>query len=59
MGGIVFGAIAKNKANHFIENNSQVGGTVKTGKILGTIGFILGIVFTAILALFLLVGLAA
>ena len=59
VGGIIFGAIAKHKAKYLIENNGQVGGTVKTGKILGTIGFILGIVFTSILAIVILASLSA
>lgn len=55
--GIVFGILAKNKASSFISQNPNVGGTVKTGKILGTIGFILGIVMSAILSIVILAAL--
>ena len=49
--GIVFGILAKKKAEGFMSLNGEVGGTIKTGKILGTVGFIVGIVMSAILSI--------
>ena len=48
--GIVFGILAKKKAEGFMSLNGEVGGAIKTGKILGTVGFIVGIVMSAILS---------
>ena len=46
--GIIFGAIASSKANAYLAMGGVLAGKAKTGRILGKIGLILGIVFTAL-----------
>ena len=54
--GIIFGAIAKNKANAAIaaNNGAPLSGKAKVGSILGKVGLILGIVLTAIFVIYLI-----
>ncbi len=54
--GIVLGAIAMSKANRYYAEGGLQSGQVKTGKILGTIGMIGGIVMTVIYLIALIVG---
>lgn len=54
--GIVLGAIAMTKANRYYAEGGLQSGKVKTGKILGTIGMIAGIVMTVFYLIALIVG---
>ena len=56
--GIVFGAIAMSKAKKYAAAYPLTG-RAKTGKILGTVGLILGIVLTVILLLIIIVAIVA
>ena len=51
--GIIFSAIALNKAKAFQAANGALYGKAKVGKILATVGLILGIVMISILVLFI------
>lgn len=53
--GIIFGAIALNKANDWVARGGQLIGKAKAGRILGKIGLILGIISTAILAIYIII----
>ncbi len=46
--GIVFGAIARSRAYRYLRETGRSTGQVTTGRILGTIGLVLGIVICAI-----------
>ena len=52
--GIVFGAIGKSKAKAYAASCGEPSGQVKAGSIMSKIGFIVGIVVTAILVLVLI-----
>ena len=52
--GIVFGAIARSKAKTYLMSYPLVG-RAKVGRILGTVGFVLGIVLTVFFTLWLIV----
>lgn len=54
--GIVLGAIAMSKANRYYAEGGLQSGKVKTGKILGTIGMIGGIVMTVFYLIALIAG---
>ena len=45
---IIFGFIARGKSNAFLDAGQPVSGKVKVGRILGTVGGIVGIVFTVL-----------
>ncbi len=47
--GIIFGAITMSRAKSFLATMGSLSGKAKTGRILGKVGLILGIVLTAIL----------
>ena len=47
--GIIFGAIARGRSNNYLAAYGPISTKAKVGRILGTVGFILGIVFTVIL----------
>lgn len=52
--GIIFGCLTKNEVARFLSNhNGQVYGKAKIGSILGKVGLILGIVMTAIFAIWI------
>ncbi len=53
--GIIFGRIAMSKARLYQVSIGPLSGKARTGSILGKVGFILGIVFTSILAFYLFV----
>lgn len=50
--GIVLGAIGKKKSQVFLEENGSLTGKARAGRILSQIGFIFGIVMTAIWVVF-------
>lgn len=52
--GIIFSAIALNKAKAFQAANGALYGKAKVGKILATVGLILGIVMTVFAVIYLL-----
>ncbi len=54
--GIIFGAIGKNKAAEYGRLAGEVTGKAKVGAILSKIGFILGLVSTIILAIYIFVA---
>ena len=56
--GIVFGAIARSKAKTYMMSYPLLG-RAKVGSILGTIGFILGIVLTVFFVIWLIIVIAA
>ena len=56
--GIIFGAIAKSRSNNYIAAYGPISNKVKTGRILGNVGFILGIVLTSILFIVIIAALA-
>ena len=49
--GIIFSAIAKGKVRQFLNAGGVLTGKARVGKILATVGLIVGIVFTAIFAI--------
>lgn len=51
--GIILGAIAKKKAGLFMAENGILYGKAKVGRILGKIGFIVGIVMTVFWVLYI------
>lgn len=53
--GIVFGAMTKGKVNAYLAQGYALSGKAKVGSILGKVGLIVGIVMTAIFAIWLLV----
>lgn len=60
--GIIFGAIGKNKAKAYVDYYGETTGQVKAGSIMSKIGFIVGIVMTVILAIYIIlmiVGMAS
>ena len=56
--GIIFGAIARSKAKTYMMSYPLVG-RAKVGRILGTVGFVLGIVLTVFFTIWLIVVIAA
>ena len=56
--GIIFGAIGKNKAKAYVDYYGDTTGQVKAGSIMSKIGFIVGIVMTALFFIFIIVYLA-
>ena len=57
--GIVFGAIGKSKAKSYLAYYGEPSGQVKAGSIMSKIGFIVGIVMTAIALLTLIIYIIA
>lgn len=51
--GIILGAIAKKKANEFAKDHGMIYGKAKVGRILGNFGFIIGIVMTVFLVIYI------
>lgn len=47
--GIIFGIMAKNRANDYLYYEGNLSGKARTGHILGTVGFIVGIVQSVLL----------
>ena len=56
--GIIFGAIARSKAKTYMMSYPLVG-RAKVGRILGTVGFVLGIILTVFFTIWLIVVIAA
>ena len=52
--GIIFGAIGKNKAKAYVDYYGETTGQVKAGSIMSKIGFIVGIIMTVILVLYII-----
>ncbi len=57
--GIIFGAISQSKSKTALSSNGSLSGKARTGRILGKVGLILGIVMTAIFAVYFTVILLA
>lgn len=55
IGGIVFGAITMHMAKAYANAGCPLTGKVKTGRILGIVGFINGIVTTVVYVIFVIV----
>ncbi len=53
--GIIFGAVSKSKLRSYLASGGSLTGTAKVGRILGKIGFILGIVLTCLFVVWLVV----
>ncbi len=53
--GIIFGAVSKSKLRSYLASGGSLAGTAKVGRILGKIGFILGIVLTCLFVAWLVV----
>lgn len=56
--GIIFGAIAMSKAKKYAASYPLTG-RAKVGKILGTVGLIIGIIFTVIVTIIIIVAIIA
>ena len=52
---IIFGAIARSKSGQYLAAYGMYDGKAKTGRILGTIGLVCGIVSTVIVAIVIVI----
>ncbi|MBQ7818472.1 MAG: zinc-ribbon domain-containing protein [Bacteroidales bacterium] len=57
--GIVFGAMTKNIVNSYLAKGNSLAGKSKVGYMLGKAGFVVGIVLTVVLAVYIIVLIAA
>ena len=57
--GIIFGIVAMSKAKKYVASGYVLTGKAKVGKILGTVGMILGIVLTVILVFIIIAAIVA
>lgn len=57
--GIILGAIALGSAKNYVAAYGQLEGKAKVGKILGTVGLIVGIVMTVVWLIYGIIGCAA
>ena len=54
--GIIFAAIAKGKVKQFLAEGGVLAGKAKVGSILATVGLILGIIFTALFTILIILA---
>ena len=54
--GIIFAAIAKGKVKQFLAGGGVLAGKAKVGSILATVGLILGIIFTALFTILIILA---
>lgn len=54
--GIIFAAIAKGKVKQFLAEGGVLAGKAKVGNILATVGLILGIIFTALFTILIILA---
>ena len=56
--GIIFGAINNGKVKTYLSQGGVIAGKAKVGRILGKVGFILGIVFTVLVVIILIAAMS-